>query len=194
MKPARITYLLIAASLALGGSALAQQAPAQDPELPAFLLGPSDVIRVWVWNEVELTTSVAVRPDGKVSLPLVGEVDVAGRTPVDVEEEIKAKLGPFLKYEPNVVVIVEQINSPSILVVGEVRAPNLIIMRQPLTVLDAIAMAGGFTEFANMGDVALLRREGTRTRRIRLNLKDYLEDGTAEPVSLQPGDTVYVKR
>lgn len=193
MRTAQLVICLIAASLAafvaVGGPAFAQ-AP-QDTELPAFLLGPSDVMRVWVWNEAELTTSVTVRPDGKVSLPLVGEVDVAGRTPVDVEQEIRTKLEPYLRYEAHVVVIVEQINSASVLVIGGVRAPGRFPMREPLNALDAIGMAGGFLEWANPDDVTLVRRDG---QRMRLRLNDYLEDGTGALVMLQPGDTVYVKQ
>jgi len=157
-----------------------------------FILGPSDVIRVSVWQESDLTTSVTVRPDGKVSLPLIGEVDVAGRTAVAVEQEIRTRLSVYLD-TPIVVVIVDQINSPQISVLGEVGAPNRFVMLQQLTVLDAIALAGGFTQFADRDEVIVLRREGTRVTRIKVNVKRLLDGRSEAPFFLRPADTVYVR-
>jgi len=195
MRSSRPLLFVLTVALIVASPALAhQQSPVAetDQEEATFLLGPSDVIRAWVWNEPELTSVVTVRPDGKVSLPLAGEVHVAGLTPSEVEEEIRGKLAGFFEatVPPVVVVIVEQINSPQFSVLGEVRNPNRFLMRQRLTVVEGIAMAGGFTEFADMGDVIVMRRDGTR---VRIDLKRLLEDGQGSPVFLQSGDTVYVK-
>jgi len=171
------------------------QAPSVDNggagETIPFTLGPSDVILVWVWQEADLTMSVTVRPDGKVSLPLVGEVDVAGRSPLAVEQEIQQRLAVYVAAP--VVVIVEQINSLQVTVLGEVGAPGRYPLQQQLTVLDIIALAGGFTQFANRDKVTVLRREGTGVQPITVDLKGLLRNGSEAPLFLRPGDTVYVK-
>ena len=184
-----VTVFAMAAATALAQAPSAPNGGAG--EAIPFVLGPSDVIRVWVWKEADLTTSVMVWPNGKVSLPLVGELDVAGRTPGAVEKEIKERLAAYV--DAPVVVIVEQINSPRISVLGEVNAPNRFLLQQQLTVLDAIALAGGFTEFADRDEVIVLRREGAGVRRITVNLRRLLDDGAEALLLLRPGDTVYVR-
>jgi polysaccharide export outer membrane protein len=193
--PKSLSFALI---LLLGtvAPALGQQQESADiePGATPYLLGPSDVIRVWVWEEPDLTASVTVRPDGKVSLPLAGEVDVAGRTPKAVEEEISAKLADYVNETLLVVVvIVEQINSPQISVLGEVRTPNRYPLRQQLSLLDALALAGGFTEFANRDEVIVFRREGDGVRRMEVDVKRFLDGNSDALMWLQPGDTVYVR-
>lgn len=195
MRPTRTLITLILAC-ALGSTpVLAQQATSNDaPATPDFVLGPSDVIRVWVWGEEEVTSSAIVRPDGKISMPLAGELTVADRTPSEVEGEIRQRLREYIDNQLVVVVIVESINSRQISVIGEVRLPNRFLMDQPLTILDAIALAGGTTEFANLGKVMVIRKQGDDFRSIEVDLKPLLEDGVGAPTMLQPGDTVVVKR
>ena len=135
--------------------------------------------------------SVTVRPDGKVSLPLVGEVEVAGRTPAAVEEEISQRLAAYVAAP--VVLIVEEIKSVQVTVLGEVRSPGRYPLQQKLTVLDIIALAGGFTEFADRDKVIVLRRESTGVQPITVDLKGLLRDRTEAPVFLRRGDTVYFK-
>ncbi len=195
MRPQKTLSAWVTVLAMAGATAFAQAPSTPDSGSAAarpFILGPSDVIRVSVWKEADLTTSVTVRPDGKVSLPLVGEVDVAGRTAVAVEVEIRDRLSTYLD-APIVVVIVDQINSPQISVLGEVGAPNRFVMLQQLTVLDAIALAGGFTQFADRDEVIVLRREGAGLRRITVNIKRLLDDGSEAPFLLRPADTVYVR-
>jgi len=165
----------------------------QQTGLPEFTLGPSDVVRTWVWHETDLSTRVVVRPDGKISLPFVGEVDVAGRSPSSLEQEIAQRLGEYLDPPILVVVIVEEINSPHISVLGEVRTPNRFPLRESLTVLDAIALAGGLTQYANDDEVFVLRQQDGGIHPITVRLKDLLEKGSNDPLVLRPGDTVYVR-
>ncbi len=193
MRPQKTLFLWVTVFAMAAATAFAQapSAPSGTGEATPFTLGPSDVIRVWVWREAELTISVVIRPDGKVSLPLVGEVDAAGRTPVALAQEIKQRLVAFV--DAPVVVIVQEINSPQVSVLGEVGAPQRFVLRGQLTVLDAIAVAGGFTEYANRGEVIVLRREANGVRRIKIDLKRFLDDGGDAPLLLRPGDTVYVR-
>ncbi len=191
----RKRFCLAVTALTMAAATAFAQAPSVDHggaggTIP-FTLGPSDVILVWVWQEADLTMSVTVRPDGKVSLPLVGEVDVAGRSPLAVEQEIQQRLAAYVVAP--VVVIVEQINSLQVTVLGEVGAPGRYPLQQQLTVLDIIALAGGFTQFANRDKVTVLRREGTGVQPITVDLKGLLRNGSEAPLFLRPGDTVYVK-
>ncbi len=154
-----------------------------------YRLGPEDVIDVFVWKEPELTTSVVIRPDGKISLPLTNEIVASGKTVPELQQEIKEKLKQFID-EPVVNVIVKQVNSLKISVLGEVRKPDLYRMKNQTTVLDAIALAGGLTEFAKK-NVTVIRNGPNGGGRIKVSLKGIVEGG--RPFYLQPGDTVYVE-
>lgn len=195
LTPVLLLALLVAAPLgAAERTASPQLAEAPTPVAsdggPAYQVGPSDVLEVFVWKEEELSTTTTVRPDGRISLPLAGELLAAGKTPRQLQAEIEAKLGEYLDL-PVVTVMVKEVNSPTISVLGEVKRPGRYLIPQGTTVLDAIAMSGGFTEFAHPGDVVVLRTTSTGTRRIAVDVRRLIKDGD-DIFQLRPGDTVHV--
>ena len=150
------------------------------------------MIEVVVWHEPELTRVVPVRPDGKISLPLAGEMEAAGKTPAELQQGLTKKLGPFIQ-DASVAVLVREINGPRVYVLGEVTRPGGFPLRGPMTVVQAIALAGGRTEFAN-GDVSWLReQQDGKTERVKLSF-DELVTGEAEgALWLRGGDVLYVR-
>jgi polysaccharide biosynthesis/export protein len=156
-----------------------------------YRMGPDDQIEVFVWKEPELCTTVTVRPDGKISLPLAGEIEATGKTAVEIQQEFAAKIGKFV-VNPVVNVMVKQVNSLKISVLGEVRKPDVYRIKNRVTVLDAIAMAGGFTDLAKQR-VVVLRNTSTPPQRIKLNVKQLVGDNSGAPFYLQALDTVYVE-
>lgn len=159
---------------------------------PEYRLGPEDVIEVFVWKEMDLTTTVVIRPDGRISLPLTGELEASGKTAVQLQHEIAAKLRQYVA-EPIVNVMVKQVNSQKISVLGEVRKPDVYRIKNRVTVLDAIAMAGGFTDLARPNKVIVLRNAPSGPQRFKINIKQMVADEATTPFSLQPLDTVYVE-
>ena len=156
-----------------------------------YRLGPEDVIDVFVWKEPELSTSVTVRPDGKISLPLANELEASGKTAPELQQEITERLRRYIT-QPIVNVMVKQINSLKISVLGEVRKPDVYRIKNRITVLDAIAMAGGFTDLARPNRVIVVRNTPAGPQRIKINVKQAVADAGA-PFYLQPQDTVYVE-
>ena len=157
-----------------------------------FRLGPEDVLDVFVWKEPDLSTTVTVRPDGKISLPLAGELQASGKTAVEIQKDLTARLEQFIK-EPVVTVIVKQINSLKISVLGEVRKPDVYKIKNRVTVLDAVAMAGGFTDLARPNHIVVLRKTPSGPARYIVNLNQLVENKNGTPFYLQPLDTVYVE-
>jgi polysaccharide export outer membrane protein len=155
-----------------------------------YVLAIGDKLRVEVYREPQLSQSVEVRPDGKITLPLVGDVSAAGVTTRKLGESLSERLRDYLT-NPVVTVIVAEANPPTVYVMGEVRSPGAIPLRAPLTVLQALAMAGGFAEFANTKNIRILRRSPSGVETIRFNYKEALDSG-GRPLMLQPGDTVVV--
>ena len=173
-------------------NAEAATAPAK-PHDDTFIIGVDDVLAVNVWKETEVSRSVPVRSDGKISLPLVGEVQAAGETPHQLELAIAKRLQSYIS-EPEVTVIVQQINSQKFNILGQVTKPGFYSLVNSPTVLDAIAMAGGFRDFAKKKSIYVLRQnpDGTTTR-LPFNYKDVIQGKNAtQNVKLQPHDTVYV--
>lgn len=163
------------------------------PDAPAdYRLGPEDVIDVFVWKEPDLSATVTVRPDGKISLPAVNELIASGKTAVELQQEISQKLQQFLS-QPVVSVMVKQINSMKISVLGEVRKPDVYKIKNRVTLLDAIAMAGGFTDLAKPNKVVVLRNTPAGVQRFMVNVKQTVGDAKGGPFYLQSLDTVYVE-
>ena len=147
-----------------------------------FRLGPEDVIEVFVWKEPELSTTVVVRPDGKVSLPLIGELPTNGKTAVELQKEIGDKLTQYVS-DPVVNVIVKEVNSAKVSVLGEVKTPGIYKIKDRATVLDAIALAGGFTEYAKRNKVTIIRPASTgEQKRIKLNVDDQIKSRVKRPL------------
>ena len=173
------------------GMALDARSEQAKPTSSEYRLGSEDLIESFVYKEPDLTTSVVVRPDGMISLPLVGEIQATGRTALELQADITSKLREFIA-DPVVNVIVKEINSPKISIFGEVRKPDIFPIKQRMTVLNAIALAGGFTEYAKRDRSVIVIRDGALGQeRIKLNLKALIKDGA--PFYLQASDTVFVE-
>ena len=157
-----------------------------------YRLGPEDVIEVFVWKQPELSTTVVIRPDGKISLPLLGDLEATGKTAVQLQAMVTKQLLQYVT-DPMVNVIVKEVNSPRISVLGQVHKPDRYHIKQRLTVLDAIALAGGFTDFAKRDKVTIIRNSGPDKIRIQVNLKKVVQDGSGEVYYVEPLDTIYVQ-
>ena len=159
----------------------------------SFQIGPDDVLAINVWKEPEISRSVPVRSDGKVSLPLVGEVQASGQTPKQLEAEISKKLTSYIS-EPEVTVIVQQIKSQRFNILGQVTKPGTYPLSNPTTVLDAIALAGGFRDFAKKKSIYVLRQTADgSSARLPFNYKDVIQGKDPQQnIKLEPRDTVYV--
>ena len=183
-------------------SSTATSSPAASPvagaALPAphddsFVIGNDDMLSINVWKEPDISRAIPVRSDGKISLPLVGEVQAAGHTPLQLEQDIAAKLKNYIG-EPEVTVIVQQINSQKFNILGLVTKPGSYDLAGSATVLDAIALAGGFRDFAKQKAIYVLRQnaDGTQTR-IPFNYKEVVKgQNPAQNIKLQPHDTIVV--
>ncbi len=173
--------------------------PRINPEaqaVDAYRIGVDDVIRVAVWQNPDLNVTVPVRPDGRISVPLVGDVEAGGRTPEEVSIEIKTALEKFVR-NPQVTVIIDQLRSHEYLsrvrVTGAVRTPISVPYRQGMTILDAVLAAGGTNEFAAAGRTELYRKDGETTRAFPVRLDRILEKGDLESnYKVQPGDVITV--
>lgn len=174
-------------------SAQAEGANAQAAAGRDYIIGNGDLLAINVWKEAEISRVVPVRPDGKISLPLIGELQASGRTPRQLQEEIAKKLKDYVA-EPEVNVIVQEIKSQKFNVLGMVMHPGSYTLTKPMTVIDAIAMAGGFRDFAKQKDVYVLRRDvGGKQNRLPFNYKDVIKGRSPEQnVELQSDDTVVV--
>ena len=179
-----------------------RQAPAQIQAAPApvaktaaaekeFTLGPEDVIDVSVWKNPELSRTVPVRPDGMVSLPLLNDIQAAGLTPTELRTQLTKRLADYVP-TPEVSVIVREIHSRRIAVIGSVKAPGRYELKGPATVLDAIALAQGFTDFAVRDRIVVLRQNGSTTERIPFNYRKATGSDEQANFSLRPGDIVVV--
>ncbi len=159
----------------------------------SFVIGNDDVLAINVWKEPEISRSVPVRSDGKISLPLVGEVQASGQTPLKLEQEIATKLKSYLS-DPEVTVIVQEIKSQRFNILGQVAKPGSFSLANAATVLDAIALAGGFRDFAKQKSIYILRRnpDGTESR-IPFDYKAVIKGkNSAQNVTLQSRDTIVV--
>jgi polysaccharide export outer membrane protein len=158
-----------------------------------YVIGPEDVLAINVWKEPEISRSVPVRPDGKISLPLVGDLPASGLTADKLRDNIAAKLKEYIS-DPEVIVIVQEIRSRTFNIVGKVGKPGSYPMAKPMTVLDAIAVAGGFLDFAKTTKVYVLRREVNGSRKILpFNYKLVIKGQELDQnVELQTGDTIVV--
>jgi polysaccharide biosynthesis/export protein len=176
-----------------GAQAPTSNADAAKPHDSTFVIGNDDVLAINVWKEPDISRSIPVRSDGKISLPLVGEVQAAGSTPLKLEQDIAARLKNYIA-EPEVTVIVQQVNSQKFNILGQVNKPGSYPLATSPTVLDAIAVAGGFRDFAKQKAIYVLRQnpDGTQSR-MPFNYKDVVKGhNPAQNVKLQPRDTIVV--
>jgi len=157
----------------------------------AYTIGSGDVLNVQVWKEKELSQVVVVRPDGKISLPLLGDLQVIGKEPSQVEEMVQTRLQSMV-VEPRVTVTVTEIHSRMVYITGEIARPGAYPLNTPITVLQLIAQAGGLTEFASKKKIQVIRANNKRDPQL-LNYKAMTQskDGS-NSVTLNPGDTVVI--
>ena len=186
---------LVSACASSGGTAAPPPALSENL-VDDYQIGIDDIVQVSVWRNPELGITVPVRPDGKISVPLVGDVAAGGRTPGQVSKEIQERLSAYVR-DPQVAVILTDLRSHEYLsrvrVTGAVRQPISIPFRQSMTVLDAVLAAGGVTEFAAPGRSDLYRKTGESTRSYAVRLDHILEDGDLTTnFKVAPGDVITV--
>jgi polysaccharide biosynthesis/export protein len=198
MRKLNLTVAAGLLSLALLAIPLsAQQTPDASLAKPAtldpnYVIGPQDVLDISVWKEPELSRTVPVRPDGKISLPLVRDIQASGLTPGQLAEQITTSLNKFLT-NPQVTVIVGQINSQRIYLLGEVPRPGTFSLLPGMTVLQAIANAGGISPFAKSKKIYVLRKENGKEQKFLFNYKDAIQGNRPEQnLELKAGDTIVV--
>lgn len=174
-----------------GSPAISEQANKAHDD--SFIIGNEDVLAISVWKEPDLTKSIPVRSDGKISMPLIGEVQAAGRTPLQLEREIADRLQKYIT-APEVTVIVEKINSKKFNILGEISKPGSYSLSQASTIVDAIALAGGFRDFAKKSGVYILRKGGDgRETKISFNYKEFIKGkNPGQNIQIEPNDTIIV--
>jgi polysaccharide biosynthesis/export protein len=158
-----------------------------------YRIGPGDVLKVVVWKHEELGAQVAVRPDGAISLPLVGDIAATGRSAVEIAGDVQLRLHRFYQDDPPVTVQVQEVKSYKIYVVGEVSKPGEFSPSQEVTVLMSLSLAGGFTRFADPDRIVIVRRDSRGERRIPFDYGAVVRRGDLrQNIALELGDTVIV--
>ncbi len=201
----RAWRIALAVALMLGSRAWAQGATAAQPARdsasvstsgatqagPDYVIGPDDVLHIAVWKEADLTATLPVRPDGKISLPLLDDVQAAGLTPKQLSDSITEKLKKYIA-DPRVTVVVNQINSKRVYLVGEVAHTGPMPLLANMTVLQAISSAG-LTQFANTKGIYVLRTENGKQQKMPVNYKKLVKgEQMDQNYLLKPGDTIVV--
>lgn len=194
--------LTVVAVLALGlGSLVAAQGPtaAAPTPMPAgiappadYVIGPSDQLSIVFWRDKDLTADVVVRPDGRVSLPLLNDIHAGGLTPDQLRQRVTEEAKRYVD-DPTVTVVVREIKSRRVFITGEVERPGEFPLGGPTTVLQLIATAGGIKEYANREKIVVLRTEAGREVSYRFNYKEVVaQKNPKQNIQLKPGDTVVV--
>ena len=176
-----------------GGSADVEDGAVPEP-YSGYRIGPEDVLSIDVWNNEALSLEVPVRPDGMISLPLLDDVQAAGLTPIELRDFLTRRLTEYMS-QAEVSVIVTEVRSYKVSVLGEVRTPGRYELNSRSTVLEVLAMAGGFTDFATRSRIVVLRPDGGTTKRIPFDYDKVFSDGgkhKQENLYLRPGDIVLV--
>ena len=207
-----LKWLVVSVALLTGlilvGSAGAQQAAVKSAPAPArsplagpamgvpvasdYIIGPEDLLQVSIWKNEAMSRTLPVRPDGKISLPLLHDITAAGLTPLQLRDKIAAALAEFMP-NPEVSVSVMQVNSYRVSVLGEVQKPGVLQLKAPTTVLEALALAGGFRDFASPSKIVIFRKDASgQTQRLRFNYNRAVGGGGEDNVSLKSGDVVVV--
>lgn len=191
-----VGLLLFLSACASSGGTAGAPPPSSEHSVDSYHIGIDDIVQVSVWRNPELGITVPVRPDGKISVPLIGDVSAGGRTPDQVAKDIQGRLAVFVR-DPQVAVILTDLRSHEYLsrvrVTGAVRQPISIPYRQGMTVLDAVLAAGGVTEFAAPAKSDLYRKIGESTRSYAVRLDHILEDGDLSTnFKVAPGDVITV--
>jgi polysaccharide export outer membrane protein len=179
----------VLSTLACAGSGKGER-PDPRPDA-AYRIGREDVLEIAVWREPELSRTMPVRPDGKIAMPLVGEIEAAGLTPAELQDRLKQGLSPYVK-DVAVTVMVREVNGPRFYVLGEVPRPGGFPLRSSLTVTQALALAGGKGEFAGNDVVWVRQTTDGHTERVKLSFKELVQGRAEGPLWLAPGDVIFV--
>lgn len=179
-----------------GTAASAPKVPVAIPPgvtVPAdYVIGPEDVLTIVFWREKDLSSDVVVRPDGRISLPVLQDVEAAGLTPQQLRESLTKTAERYVE-DPNVTVVVKEINSRRVFITGQVAKPGPYNITSPMTVVQLIAFAGGLLEFANEEDISIVRMEKDQPVSYRFNYKEVAQrKNLKQNIALKPGDTVIV--
>ena len=194
----RIVPVLLVAAMAV--PAAAQQTPAAPPPAPAqsvslpsdYVIGPEDVLVVVFWRDEKMGGEVVVRPDGRISLALLQDIQAAGLTPEQLRGEIEKAAQKFLS-EPNATVVVKTINSRKVHILGNVVRPGTFPLNGDMNVLQIIALAGGLQEYADAKNITIVRKDAGKDKPLKFNYRDVSRGKNLEQnVALKPGDTVIV--
>jgi polysaccharide export outer membrane protein len=200
----RLASFLVLAGLA--ATPLSAQIPTGPAPLPSvastpavlqpppadYVIGPEDLLGIVFWREKDLSADVSVRPDGRISLPLLNDVVAAGLTPTELRERLTEEARRYVE-DPNVTVVVRQINSRRVFVTGEVMKPGPYPLTAPTTVLQMLAMAGGLREYADAKNILIMRLENGRTVSYAFNYRDVSKRrNIRQNIELKPGDTIVV--
>jgi polysaccharide export outer membrane protein len=197
---ALLAGLLMAGAANAQGQASAKPAAARPaigpaapvPSAPDYVIGAEDLLQVSVWKNESLSRQLPVRPDGKISMPLLHDIQAAGLTPMQLRDRIAAALAEFMP-SPEVSVTVLEVRSYRVSVLGEVQKPGVLQLKAPTTVLEAIALAGGFRDFASPSRIVIFRKNGSgQTERLRFNYNRAVGSAAEENLSLRSGDVVVV--
>jgi polysaccharide export outer membrane protein len=159
-----------------------------------YIIGPEDVLDITVWKNSDLSKTVQVRPDGQISMPLIGDVSAVGRTTGSLRSEIASRLTAFME-NPTISIVVSQVNSYAIYVLGEVVKPAKYPLKSKTTLLQAITLAGGFTPVASRNKIVIFRfgKDGEALQKIKASYDDIvLRDGSQQNIELKPGDQIVV--
>lgn len=205
-KPTVRLFVTVLILMVFSGLGLAQDAATTPPDTTkpappaqatgarpdAYVIGAEDVISVYVWKEPDMSKSVPVRPDGMISLPLVGEIKAAGYTPVQLQDVLAEAMKKYVS-EPQVTVIVDKVSSLNFNIVGEVNKPGYYPLTRRMTVLDAIAIASGFRDFAKTKKIYVLRTVNGTEQRLPFNYNEVIKGKNSQQnIELQPRDTIVV--
>ena len=171
----------------------APETPAAAPDDSEYRIGIEDILAISVWRDPDLTRDVPVRPDGRISLPLLQDIQAAGKTPRELGVEIQRRLKEYLS-SPSVTVIVREVNSLKAYLLGEVIRPGSIPLRSRVRLLQAISMAGGLTPFGGRNGIVIYRKTGDGEKVIELSYREIVSGRKPEDnLLLEPGDTVVVR-
>ena len=170
-------------------------APAPVPVLaviPDYLIGAEDILSIVFWRDKEMSTEVAVRPDGKITLPLLNEVRAAGLTPGQLKDLLVEESKKYVE-DPNVSVVVKQINSRKVFITGEIGKPGPYPLMAPTTIMQLLVVAGGLRDYAHSEKITIMRNENGKATSLRFNYKEFVKNkNLKQNIELKPGDTIIV--
>jgi polysaccharide export outer membrane protein len=191
-----LSVVLIVGVIAKGDAAENDASAPTPPQVlsqagPDYRMGPEDLLRISVWENKELTLDLVVRPDGKISMPLIQDVVAEGQTATELSDTIHQSLLTYIK-DPQVSVIVLQVNAPKYFVIGNVAKPGPYSLRSQTSMLQALSMAGGFTQFASRRSIKLIRNNAGKQEVRKINYNNMIEESGEGNYLLKSGDTIVV--